>query len=29
MSPILQIKGVTKRYGGLTANNNILSLIHI
>lgn len=23
MSPILQIKGVTKRYGGLTANNNI------
>lgn len=23
MSPILQIKGITKRYGGLTANNNI------
>ena len=23
MSPILQIKGVTKKYGGLTANNNI------
>ena len=23
MSPILQIKGVTKRYGGLTANNDI------
>ena len=23
MSPILQIKAVTKRYGGLTANNNI------
>jgi len=23
MTPILQIKGVTKRYGGLTANNNI------
>jgi branched-chain amino acid transport system ATP-binding protein len=23
MSPILQIKGITKKYGGLTANNNI------
>ena len=23
MSPILQIKGITKRYGGLTANNSI------
>ncbi len=23
MSPILQIKGLTKKYGGLTANNNI------
>ena len=23
MTPILQIKGITKRYGGLTANNNI------
>lgn len=23
MTPILQIKGVTKKYGGLTANNNI------
>jgi branched-chain amino acid transport system ATP-binding protein len=23
MNPILQIKGITKRYGGLTANNNI------
>ena len=23
MSPILQIKGITKRYGGLTANSNI------
>jgi branched-chain amino acid transport system ATP-binding protein len=23
MSPILEIKGITKRYGGLTANNNI------
>lgn len=23
MSPILQVKGITKRYGGLTANNNI------
>ena len=23
MTPILQIKGVTKRYGGLTANNDI------
>ena len=22
-APILQIKGVTKRYGGLTANNDI------
>ena len=23
MTPILQVKGVTKRYGGLTANNDI------
>ena len=23
MTPILQIRGLTKKYGGLTANNNI------